>query len=227
MQQSGVRYQLEDRVATVSIDDGRVNAVSPALLEALNATIDQAEREARVLLLCGRPGRFSAGFDLAVLKQGGQAASDLVVGGARLALRLYGCEIPVVIACSGHAIAMGAILLMAGDSRIGAAGEFRIGLNEVAIGMPLPPFAVEFARERLAPGQLARAVVLAELYGPDAAREAGYLDRVVPAESLLAEARAEAAHLAKLDPFAHGATKRLMRGAFLARVEESLQRPLF
>ncbi len=222
MGEGAVSYEMRDRVAILRIDDGRVNALSPALIEAIGKELDRAEREARALLMVGRPGRFSAGFDLSVMRQGPDAAGPLVASGAELALRLFDFPIPVAIACTGHALAMGAILLLAADLRIGAAGDFKIGLNEVSIGMTLPVFGVEFARERLSRRHLTRAVASAEIYDPAGAAEAGFLDRVTAPESLEAEALAHAQRLAALDPTAFRATKQRLWGEAVARIRRSL-----
>ena len=222
MSESVVSYELEESLAIVRIDDGKANALSPGLVGAVDEALDRAEKEARCLVIAGRPGRFSAGFDLGVMQQGGDAVRVMVGAGAELAVRLYGFPIPVVMACTGHALAMGAVLLLTADTRLGAEGEFKLGLNEVAIGMTLPVFAVELARDRLSPRYATRAVLEAETYTPATAVEAGFLDRVVASEALLDEARAEGQRLSQLDPRAHYKTKLVLRGGTIGRVRESL-----
>jgi enoyl-CoA hydratase len=217
-----VVYELRGAVAIVRLDDGKANALSPDVIAAVQRALDRAEKEARAVLLVGRLGRFSGGFDLSVMRQGGEVAVALVSAGAELALRLYAFPAPVVIACTGHAIAMGAILLMAADARVGAQGDFKIGLNEVSIGMTLPVFGVEFARARLSKRHVQRATGQAEIYSPAAALDAGFLDRLAPPESLLADALAEAERLAGLDPRAHAATKLSLRSETIARIRASL-----
>ncbi|MDB4433205.1 crotonase/enoyl-CoA hydratase family protein [bacterium] len=217
-----VSYELDESVAMVRIDDGKANAISPDLVAAVDEALDRAEKEARCVVIAGRPGRFSAGFDLNIMRQGGDAVVRMVTAGAELALRLYGFPTPVVMACTGHAMAMGAVLLLTADTRFGVEGDFKIGLNEVAIGMTLPVFGVEFSRERLSPRYLTRAVAGAEIYDPEAAVEVGFLDRVVAAEALLDEARAEAQRLAGLDQKAHYETKLRLRGRAIRRIRESL-----
>ena len=218
-----VKLELRHAVAVIRMDDGKVNAFSHALLDALGAAFDRAEKESKAVVLLGRPERFSGGFDLKVMNQGGAAVVALVAAGARLAIRVYECPLPVVIGCTGHAMAMGAVMLLAPDFRIGARGDFKIALNEVAIGMTLPQFAMEFARERLSPRHLVRATALAEVYDPNGAVEAGFLDRIVRAEELEATAIAEAARLAEqLQQPAHRATKRRLREASAARLHDAL-----
>ena len=220
-----VHTEIRDSVAIVRMDDGKANAFSHAMLDALGAALDRAEKEARAIVLAGRAERFSGGFDLKVMRQGGDAVPALVTAGARLAIRVYECPLPVVIACTGHALAMGAVLLLAPDLRIGAQGAFKIGLNEVAIGMTLPGFAMELARERLSPRHLVRATALAEIYTPEGAVDAGFLDRAVPPAELEAVAVAEAARCAaELQQPAHRTTKRRLRAASAARLHDSLER---
>ncbi|MBW1788465.1 MAG: crotonase/enoyl-CoA hydratase family protein [Deltaproteobacteria bacterium] len=133
-----VRYSESDKIATIGIDDGKANAVSFQFLDEINNALDLAERDRAVVILTGRPGKFSAGFDLSIVTKGGETATDLVRSGGRLALRLLGFPTPVILACNGHCLALGALLLLATDFRIGVEGEYKIGTNEVAIGMALP-----------------------------------------------------------------------------------------
>jgi enoyl-CoA hydratase len=217
-----VRYELRDQVAVLSFDDGRANAVSHAAIDALNGALGRAEKEASAAVLLGRPGRFSAGFDLSVINQGIDASRALVTAGGELLLRIVESDVPVVAACSGHALAMGALMLLASDYRVGARGAFKIGLNEVAIGLTLPVFALELARARVAREHLARATNLAEVYDPDGAVAAGFLDRAVAPEQLEAEALATAQQLTKLNRAAYRGTKRKLFGAMIERVRATI-----
>jgi enoyl-CoA hydratase len=215
--------EIDGDVAVLRLDDGKANAISADAITALNAALSRAEKEARGVALIGRPGRFSGGFDLSVMRAGDAAAVlSLVRSGAELAARLYGFPLPVVIGCTGHAIAMGAVLLLSADARVGTAGDFKIGLNEVAIRMTLPTFAVELAKDRLSRRHLQAATVQARLYDPAGAVDAGYLDRVVASEELERETIAEAQRLAQLDLPAHHGTKLNLRGATLERIRASL-----
>ena len=222
MTTEAVRLEIRDGLAVIRLDDGKANAFSMPLLDAIGAALDRAEREAKAVVLIGRPGRFSGGFDLGVMNQGGDAMARLVTAGGRLALRLYDFPMPVVIACTGHALAMGAVLLLAGDLRIGAQGVYKIGLNEVAIGLALPTFAAELARERISLRHLQRATALASVYDPAGAVDAGFLDRAVPPEELEAEAIASARALAALHVGAHRLTKRTLRARAIETIRSSL-----
>ncbi len=202
-----VNYRCEDSIATLTMDDGKVNVLSPQMLAALGEALDAAEREAGVVVLTGREGRFSGGFDLTILRGGDQAAIDMLDAGFALAERLLRYPKPVVAACNGHAIAMAAFLLNAVDYRVGAAGAYRITANEVALGLTMPLAAVEICRQRLTPAHFHRAVALAEVYSPSGAVEAGFLDEAVDPALLADTARARATALLALDPAAHAATK--------------------
>ncbi|HEX7134756.1 MAG TPA: crotonase/enoyl-CoA hydratase family protein, partial [Iamia sp.] len=210
-------------VATIALDDGRANALSPAMQADIGAALDRAEAAGLVVVITGREGRFSGGFDLGVMGAGGQAAADMVAGGFELARRLLAFPRPVVVACTGHAVAMGAFLLTAVDARIGVAGGgHRIHANEVAIGMTLPRSAIEVCRARLTPAALRRALDLATPFTHEEAVVAGFLDAVVPAGELAARAREEAERLATLDAAAYVGTKRLTRAALLAALDDTI-----
>jgi enoyl-CoA hydratase len=217
-----VTYELRGDVALVGFDDGKANVISQASCSALNTALDRAENEAKALVIAGRPGRFSAGFDLSVMKQGGAAVAKMVTEGARLGLRFYGFPIPTVAAVTGHALAMGAVLLMTIDERIAAGGAFKIGLNEAAIGMSLPDFALILARDRLSPTHLIRATANAEIFAPDAAVQAGFVDRVVDAERAVDQALERAQELSALDTPSHRAIKYAMRAQSLVALRESI-----
>lgn len=218
-----VSYALQERIAVVAMDDGKVNAFSIAMLRELHAALDRAEGDGAVVLLQGREGYFSAGFDLKVFASGeGERILEMLQLGATLAERIMGFPTPVLLASAGHTVAAGAFLALAADVRIGTEGDFRVGLNEVQIGLTVPRFVIELARQRLHPGHFARAVVNAAIYTPQAAVEVGYFDWVVPAGELQAAALAEAERLAALDRTAHTATKLRAREPALAAIREAI-----
>ena len=217
-----VAYKLEHPICTITLDDGKVNCLSPQMLAEVNAALDRAEKDRAAVVLAGRKGKFSAGFDLAVIGRGGSDAVDMLINGFRLAERLLSFPMPVVIACTGHALAMGSFLLLSVDYRIGADSAHKIGANEVAIGMTMPRFGVEICRQRLAPAHFHRAVICAEIYSPAGAVEAGFLDAVVPEDELIAAARDKATALAGLNMPAHAATKLRARDKALRAVREAI-----
>jgi enoyl-CoA hydratase len=210
-----VTYSRSDLVSTVVMDDGKFNVFSIAMLRALHEAFDQAERDETVVLLKGRPGCFSAGFDLQTLSGPRRDVVTLLRLGASLAERILSFRAPVTIACTGHAFPAGAFLLMAADVRLGADGPFRLGLNEVRIGLTLPWFAVVLARHRLTPAHFDHAAVTGEMFDPRTALEAGLLDVVVSPDELHTRADLIAQDLASIDRSAHATTKLRVRGRVL------------
>ena len=217
-----LKYTLEGNTAIVQMDDGKANALSDAMIDALVGALARAEKEASAIVLTGRPERFCAGFDLKVMMSGPENAKRLLVRGSDLLMKLYGVSIPLVVACTGHALAGGALVLLTGDLRFGAAGAYRIGLNEVSIGMPVPVLAMELARDRLLAAELARATLMAQIYSPDEAARVGYLDAVAPVDEVLARAKEEAAKLGGLSRAAYAATKIRLRGKTIAHINATL-----
>jgi len=196
------------------------------MLEAIHAALDRAEADEAVVLLRGRDGYFSAGFDLRVFQEEPERIVEMLTLGATLCERILSFPTPVLVACSGHAIAAGSFLPLAADLRIGADGPFKLGLNEVQIGLTVPLFVVELARQRLAPAHFDRALVTAAMYNPTEAVEAGFLDRVVPAAELAGAAREAAEQLAGLNAEAHRATKLRVRAAALEALRDGIETEL-
>ncbi len=210
---SVVSYRQQGDVAVVTMDDGKANAAGFALFEALQQALERAAREARALAILGRPGVLSGGFDLNVLRGGDDAEiARLVAAGSEFMSRLNTHPQPVVIAATGHAVALGAFFLLAADYRIAAQGDFRIGLNEVAIGMEFPAFGLRLVQERLARRHLLAATLAATLYSPEQALEVGFVDEVHAASQVTSVALACAARLAQFDPATYAATKAILRG---------------
>jgi enoyl-CoA hydratase len=209
-------YSRSGPVATIVMDDGKANVMSLAMLNALHAAFDQAERDKTVAILQARGKHFSGGFDLNVFTGGAAQEQYLMVrAGAELALRLLSFPTPVVAACQGNAFPMGAFLIMSADHRIAAEGNYRIGMNEVAIGLTVPRFAIEIARQRLTPAYFSRVVMTSEMFAPLEAVTAGFFDRVVPADQLERSAEEAARALSTLNMAAHAATKVRARGAVI------------
>ncbi len=218
-----VQYELENGVATLTLNNGKVNAVSHAVIAELNAALDQAEQAKAVVILTGQPGILSGGYDLKIMMSGPQNAVDLVTAGSTLARRMLSHPQPIIAACPGHAVAKGAFLLLSSDYRIGVEGAFNIGLNEVQIGMTMHHVGIELARERLTKPAFQRSVINAEMFNPHTAIAAGFLDQVVPADQLMQTAQAHAQVLKKLNLTAHKNTKLKVRKAFLEKLDWAIE----
>jgi enoyl-CoA hydratase len=212
-------------VRTLRLDSGRMNVLGPDALRALRRHVRDAsaDPDTHVIALLGRRDALSAGLDLATLAAGGVPAQELLVEMGELLLDLYGGAIRVVVGCAGHAVAAGAMLLLAADRRIGAVGSYKVGFSEVARGLPLPELPVALARERLDPRRLQAATLLAEVYGPREAVEIGFLDRLVPGAALEEGVAREAKALAGLPTEAYAETLRTLRGSTLERLHSALR----
>ena len=215
-------FRIEQEIAIFEFDDGKANALGHELIEQFFFALAEAESEAKGLLIAGRQGVFSAGFDLKEIKKGGRAAAELVKKGAKLFHRMFDFPKPLVACCAGHAVAAGAFLLLSCDYRIGCRGPFKYGLNETAIGMaPLPIFGNELALKRLSPRFLSRAVIQSEMFSPEDAFEAGFLDEIAEPNDLFESAKSKTLELASLPTVAYGKMKRDIRASSLERMNIS------
>lgn len=225
---SPVSFELHDDVARVTMDDGKANVMSLAMLESLHAAFDRAAHGAAVVVLrSSRPGIFSAGFDLKVLASGDVAGSlAMVRSGAELALKLLSFPAPVLSLCAGHAFPMGAFLMLASDVRIGTDADYRIGFNEVAVGIALPTFALELGRSRLHPAWLSRSATTGEMFSPRDAVTAGFLDRVVPPAELDANVAATIDALKRIHLPSHAIVKQRLRAPAIAAMRAAIDAEL-
>jgi enoyl-CoA hydratase len=219
-----VTYERVGGVGVITMDDGKANAVSLALQVGVNAALDQAEADNVPVVLTGRPGILSAGFDLKTLAASGQPAVDMLNGGLQLSMRLLSFPTPVVVACPGHSIAMGIFLMLSCDYRIGVRGNYKYSANEVAIGMTMPFSTIEILRHRVTPAALTRAVVLAEAFTPDNAVETGVLDLVVDEADLMSTALATAESFTSLNMDAHKYSKQRLRVEMLEAMRVGLEK---
>ena len=221
-----VSLTTDEAVAVITMDDGKVNALSPAMQADLHAALDEVEGNDAVagVVLAGRPGVFSAGFDLKVMGAGDMGAIvDMVAGGGEFVRRLFGFPKPVVAAATGHALAAGAFTLLGCDVRFGTDDDgAKFGMNEVAIGMVLPGWAAIIADTRLSNRHRHRAAMNARITGPVQAAEVGFLDEVVAAEAVLESAVAEAASFTALDPKSYAGMIKLHRGDVLDRMDAAI-----
>lgn len=219
-----IEFTLEDKIATITLNNGKVNAFSHQLITDVNDALDQAEQDNAVVIITGSPGILSGGYDLKVMTSGPEAATALVTEGSKLSRRLLAFPTPVIVACSGHAMAKGAFILLSADVRLGAAGDFKIGLNEVNIGMTMHYAGLEIAKARLPDSYFNRSVLCAEIFSPEDAVTAGFLDKVVPAEQLMAHAVGYAKHFNEnMKMPAHKGTKLKARKAYLERLDQAIE----
>lgn len=217
-----ITYHLDEGIATLTLNNGKVNAISPDVIAAFNSALDRAQQDRAVVIITGQPGILSGGYDLKVMTSGPQAAVSLVTAGSTLSRRLLAHPFPVIVACPGHAVAKGAFLLLSADYRIGVEGPFSIGLNEVQIGMTMHHAGIELARDRLRRSAFHRSVINGEMFDPISAVDAGFLDKVVAAEQLQEAALAVARQLKKINMSAHKNTKLKVRKALLDTLDDAI-----
>ena len=220
-----INYSVKDDVAVLMMDDGKANALSHEMMDALSARLEEAA-EQRAVVIAGRPGKFCAGFDLKHMMQGKEQAIEMVARGCEFMADLILYPRPVVMACTGHARAGGALLLLCADHRVGVAGPFGIGMNELEIGIPLPSFALEMLRDRLDPRQLNAATLAATIYDPEGAKSAGFLDEVVAADVLVPRALEVAAKFGRANAPSFAKSKELMRRGLVSRIRGTVETDL-
>jgi enoyl-CoA hydratase len=217
-----VHYGVEASVATIRMDDGKVNALSPDMQREINEALDHAELEGiGAVVIAGNNRVFSGGFDLGVLSAGGEPAIGMLAGGFELAARILAFPKPVVMACTGHAIAMGSFLLLSGDHLIGSP-DHRVMANEVAIGLTMPRAALAIMRHRLTPAAYQRAVGLAVPFIGAEAVAAGYLDELVQSDRVRVRAEEVARSFTALDARAHATSKLLARAEVLDAIRTAI-----
>ncbi|MFK7863320.1 MAG: crotonase/enoyl-CoA hydratase family protein [Pseudohongiellaceae bacterium] len=218
-----MKTEMTNNVLVITLDDGKANVVGHALLDELFPALDRAENEAKAVLLIGRKGIFSAGFDLKELQKGPSESKALVSRGYELLYRLYGFPLPVVAACTGHGIGLGAFILLASDSRIGQEGDSKISLPETAISMQLSPLLNEVATSRISKRHIIRSAVQSENYSPELAVDAGFLDELTSSEELFDRALAVATKLSLLPSEYYAKNKLGIRKDSLELMAENLK----
>lgn len=218
-----VTHYINNGIATITMDDGKSNVASPVFLEQLNQSLDAAEAAQAVVILTGRAEVFCAGFDLKILKTGVKNAYSMLMGGFWMLHRLMSYPHPVIIACNGHAIALGSFFLLAGDYRLGVKGDFKVVANEVQNGLTMPHCALTLCQNRLKPSHFDRAMLLSEVFDPAAAVEAGFLDHLVDPEQLMGVAEKLAQHYLDLNAQAHTDSKLRLRKRVLRQLRRAIR----
>lgn len=211
-----------DGVTTITLHDGKANVMSLEMLRALDDALGAAQSARAAVVLAAHGKAFSGGFDLATFQRRGPELVEMLEAGARLSARLLASSRPVVVACQGHAVAMGAFLLLAADLRLCANAELRIQLNEVQVGLTMPRFAIALCRQRLTPASLHAAIATARPFDPPQALSAGFVDELVDPATLLAAAQQHALRLTAYPAAAFEASKRRLVAPALQGLEQAI-----
>ena len=219
-----MNYEQNESIVTLTFDDGKANAVGHQFLDDINAGLDRARTDkVGAVILRGREGIFSGGFDLGEFKKGPESGMAMVKRGFELLIRLYSFPMPLVAACTGHGVAMGAFIIMACDTRIGSRGDFKMSLPETAIGMELPPILVALTAARIARQHMTRVALQSEVYSPEQAVAAGFIDEVVDVQELTSRSTAVAEKLVQLPQAQYAANKLSIRARTLHSMQSSLE----
>mgnify|MGYP001338329843 FL=1 len=222
-----VSFKSDNGISTITMDDGKANAMSVQMLQGLNDALDQAEQAGGVVILAGREGILSGGFDLSVFKSGdNEKILKMLTLGAELSHRMLSFPLPIIAACTGHAVAMGTFILLCCDYRIGAKGSSKFAANEVAIGLTVPYFAIEVIKQRVINKHRSKAVGLAHFFEIDEALEAGFLDQVAEPGQVLAESILKAEEFLKLDLNAHAGSKLRLREPMLSALRVAIDKDI-
>ena len=218
-----VTLKTEGDVSIIHMDDGKVNVFSPEMIQNFEKIMDKIPTNKGSVLITGRPGMFSAGFDLKVMMSSPENAAAMVKSGFLMLKRVFSFPRPVVAACSGHAIALGAFLLCSSDYRVGGEGDFKGGANELRNNMIVPTPILEIAKFKLTKSHKQRALLNAEMYSIKDSIEPGYIDEVASPESFYDVALAKAKDLATLAHPQYDQTKKLDQEDVLPKISKGIE----
>ncbi|MBW3620679.1 MAG: enoyl-CoA hydratase/isomerase family protein [Actinobacteria bacterium] len=217
------RSTSEDGVLTLTMDDGKKNALDTDAFAAITEAFDAAG-DARAIVLAGREDIFSAGLNVKYMATAGRdGVADLLVAFGRTLMRVWLEPRPTVAACTGHALAAGTMFAMACDHAVAAAGPHWWGLTETRINFEMPHFGIELARHNVRADRLEDLLLPGAQIPAEEAVEVGYADELVALDQVLPRAQAKAAELAALPPAAYAGTKRRLRGMSAEAVLTGLQ----
>lgn len=215
-----VSFKMVGDVGVVTLDDGKVNALSYSLISQARKMFAAATDQAAAVVIAGRLGCLSAGFDLKEVVKGPEERDAIISVGELMFGEIFATPKPVVIAGTGHAVAGGTVFLLAGDARIGCTGPYKTGFNEVSIGVPMPSLGIALTQYRLSPAY-SEAALLGDLYGSEQALAIGFYDKLVAPEDVMEAAMDRARELSARSAAAYGATKLAARAAIIARLDIS------
>ena len=213
----------EDDLSIITLDDGKANVFSPKMIQDVNECLDKVPTESGALIITGREGMFSAGFDLKIISAGDMKATmDMSLSGFKLLSRLFSFPRPILAACSGHGIALGTFLLCCCDYRVGVKGDFMIGANEMRTNMVIPIPILELINHRVSASHKYRAILGAEMYSIENGIGAGLIDEVVDAENLMETAMLKAKDLATMGHPSYTVTKELLIREPLKKINDAI-----
>jgi len=219
-----ISLNIENDIANLRIDDGRANVITKEVATDFIQALNEAAQSAKVTIVTGGGDKFSAGFDLETVKSSGEAQAAMVTAGFNLLYHLYSHPLPLIAACNGHAIGMGAFILLCSDTRIGAKGDYKIGLPETAGGMPFTPLLVTILQQELNRKFFTSAALQSQMCKPEQALDANFLDILVDGEQLISTAQVGAKQLMQIPTTQYAENKLMLRGAALDSIKSELSK---
>ena len=212
-----------DDVSLITLDDGKVNAFSIEMLEAFNEKLSQVPRNNGSLIIKGREGIFSGGFNLKTFSSGDpEQINKMLKLGFETLYEVYTFPRPVIAAVSGHAIALGIFLTSCCDYRIGVKGDYILQANEVRNKMSIPTQLIEIAASRLNKSHIYRALFHAEPYPIALGVEAGWLDELVDQKELEKRTLEKAKNLSELGHPYYKETKEILLGETFQKIKSAI-----
>jgi len=213
----------KDTISIITLDDGKANVFSSAMIKDINECLDKVPSDKGALIITGREGILSGGFDLKIISAGNmKAIHEMTSSGFRLLSRILSFPRPVIAACTGHAIALGTFMLCCCDFRIGAKGDFMVGANEMRTNMVIPVPILELIRFRVSQRHKYRAILGAEMYSIETAVDAGLMDQAVEQEKLMETALLKAEDLATMGHPSYSLTKELFINGVVTKINHAL-----
>ena len=215
--------ESKEDVSIITIDDGKANVFSKNMIDAFNECLDNVPTDKGSLIITGREGMFSAGFDLKVISSGDiEKIRDMTLNGFKLLARIFSFPRPVLAACSGHGIALGTFLLCCCDYRIGIKGEYMVGANEMRTNMVIPTPILELIKFRVTQSYKYRAVLGGEMFALEDATKTGIIDEITESNNLMNTAMEKAKDLSTMGNPSYSLTKELFIAEPLKKINDAI-----
>ncbi len=215
----------ENDISIIKLDDGKANAFSYDMLSQVNDLLKKVPRDSGALVITGREGLFSGGFDLKTLATGDmEKITKMVQLGYRLLLELFSFDRPIVAAVSGHSIALGLFVTCSADYRIAIDGKYVCQANEVRNNMDIPTQIMEIIRARVNKKYFYSAVYHSDAYSVQDSIEVGYIDEVVSEDQFMERVMEKAEELATLPHPFYANTKKTAQDDVRQKIADAIDK---
>ena len=215
----------ENDISIIKLDDGKANAFSYDMLSQVNELLTKVPRDSGALVITGREGLFSGGFDLKTLATGDmEKITKMVQLGYRLLLELFSFDRPIIAAVSGHSIALGLFVTCSADYRIAIDGKYVCQANEVRNNMDIPTQIMEIIRARVNKKYFYSAVYHSDAYSVQDSIEVGYIDEVVSEDQFMKRVMEKAKELATLPHPFYANTKKTAQDDVRQKIADAIDK---